>query len=134
MLKISATPFAISDALNCGTSTRHRRLVCDASRHPSDARSLVSRSVGVFSSDVRGYTTKGTPVTEKTEKKTARTPRDCECSCGEQTKGGRFRPGHDGRLKGHLIRDYREATTAAQRKRVAAKFEALGWSHFIPKV
>lgn len=25
-------------------------------------------------------------------------PRDCECGCGEQTKGGRFRPGHDARL------------------------------------
>ena len=26
------------------------------------------------------------------------TPRDCKCGCGEQTKGGTFRPGHDARF------------------------------------
>lgn len=25
-------------------------------------------------------------------------PRACECGCGENTKGGRFRPGHDAKL------------------------------------
>lgn len=27
-----------------------------------------------------------------------RSPRDCECGCGAQTKGGRFLPGHDAKL------------------------------------
>jgi len=27
-----------------------------------------------------------------------REPKDCECGCGEKTKGGRFIPGHDARL------------------------------------
>lgn len=56
----------------------------------------------------------GTGLTEKQEKALAegkaekadkpkraaraKDPRDCECGCGEQTKGGRFRPGHDARL------------------------------------
>lgn len=27
-----------------------------------------------------------------------RDPKQCECGCGEMTKGGRFRPGHDARM------------------------------------
>lgn len=32
------------------------------------------------------------------------TPRECQCGCGEITSGGNFRPGHDARMKGQLIR------------------------------
>lgn len=32
------------------------------------------------------------------------TPRECICGCGGQTKGGRFIPGHDAKLKGRLRR------------------------------
>lgn len=28
----------------------------------------------------------------------AKNPRECECGCGEMTKGGRFRPGHDAKF------------------------------------
>lgn len=31
-------------------------------------------------------------------------PRPCACGCGEATGGGWFRPGHDARLKGLLLR------------------------------
>ena len=32
------------------------------------------------------------------------TPAKCACGCGEATSGGRFRPGHDARFAGQLIR------------------------------
>lgn len=32
------------------------------------------------------------------------TPRECGCGCGEMTGGGIFRPGHDARHKGNLLR------------------------------
>jgi hypothetical protein len=34
-----------------------------------------------------------------------RQPRPCLCSCGETTRGGRFKPGHDARLHGELKRN-----------------------------
>jgi hypothetical protein len=34
-----------------------------------------------------------------------REPRECLCSCGGMTKGGRFLPGHDARLHGELKRN-----------------------------
>jgi len=37
-------------------------------------------------------------------KRPGKTPRDCVCGCGEQTKGGRFVPGHDAKMRGKLIR------------------------------
>lgn len=30
----------------------------------------------------------------------SKVPKECECGCGEWTKGGRFRPGHDARMHG----------------------------------
>lgn len=30
---------------------------------------------------------------------------DCECGCNEPTKGGKFLPGHDAKLKARLIRE-----------------------------
>lgn len=40
--------------------------------------------------------------------------RDCECGCGGQTRGGRFQPGHDAKLKGSLLRRAAGGETAAQ--------------------
>lgn len=50
----------------------------------------------------------------------------CECGCGEITNGGRFRPGHDAKLKSRLIKE-----ALAGGKRAAAKLEALGWTRFL---
>ena len=36
------------------------------------------------------------------------TPQACDCGCGEWTNGGHFRPGHDARLRGDLLRAMRE--------------------------
>ena len=51
---------------------------------------------------------------------------DCLCGCGGRTKGGRFLPGHDAKLKKALIADAR-----AGKKRAANKLEKLGWSKFL---
>lgn len=31
-------------------------------------------------------------------------PQECACGCGEETRGGRFLPGHDSRLYGWALR------------------------------
>jgi hypothetical protein len=50
----------------------------------------------------------------------------CLCGCGGQTKGGRFLPGHDAKLKKALVAD-----AVAGKKRAANKLEKLGWSKFL---
>lgn len=40
--------------------------------------------------------------------------RPCSCGCGGETKGGRFIPGHDSRLKGWLLRIERKIVTLDQ--------------------
>lgn len=37
-------------------------------------------------------------VAKPKAEKVVKVPQDCECGCGEKTKGGRFIPGHDARL------------------------------------
>ena len=37
-------------------------------------------------------------------RRSAATPRHCRCGCGEMTRGGQFRPGHDGALYGLALR------------------------------
>jgi len=51
---------------------------------------------------------------------------ECLCGCGGRTKGGRFLPGHDAKLKKALVADAR-----AGKKRAANKLEKLGWSKFL---
>lgn len=59
-------------------------------------------------------------------------PQDCLCECGEKTLGGKFRPGHDAKLKSVLIKGAK-----SEKERVAgkarARLEELGWGNFIPK-
>lgn len=48
----------------------------------------------------------------------AKEPRQCECGCGEMTKGGRFRPGHDAKLHSKQLREERgEVDEATQRQK-----------------
>jgi len=51
---------------------------------------------------------------------------ECLCGCGGRTKGGRFLPGHDAKLKKALVADAR-----AGKERAASKLEKLGWSKFL---
>jgi hypothetical protein len=61
-------------------------------------------------------------MNKKTKMKAPR----CLCGCGGQTKGGRFLPGHDAKLKKVLLTDAR-----AGKKRAVNKLEKLGWSKFL---
>lgn len=56
-------------------------------------------------------------IKERGEKKMAE-PQACLCGCEAMTKGGKFIPGHDARMKGAFIREYREATTEAAKAKI----------------
>ena len=60
-----------------------------------------------------------------TTKKNSKTPQ-CECGCGANTKGGRFLPGHDAKLKKALL-----DSALGGSKRAANKLEKLGWKKFL---
>jgi hypothetical protein len=64
-------------------------------------------------------------MTKKSRTKTVVAPL-CECGCGADTKGGRFLPGHDAKLKKVLI----EAALGGS-KRATTKLGTLGWSKFL---
>lgn len=65
---------------------------------------------------------------------------ECLCGCGGQTKGGRFVPGHDARLKGQIVKQWREATTAAAKDKARKALVAINpaWEKYLveakPKV
>lgn len=46
----------------------------------------------------------GGDPTKMSKKAAKTTPRPCRCGCGETTGGGTFRPGHDARFKGQLLK------------------------------
>jgi hypothetical protein len=51
---------------------------------------------------------------------------ECECGCGGSTKGGRFLPGHDSKLKKQLI-----GQALSEKKRARNRLEKLGWGNFL---
>lgn len=53
---------------------------------------------------------------------------NCECRCGGTTKGGKFIPGHDMKLKGALKRAYAAGDTAAYEE-----LSRRGWLPGAPK-
>ena len=67
-----------------------------------------------------------------TKKAATGAPKKCECGCDGQTKGGRFLPGHDSKLKSRLQREYRGATTKRDRDRIYRAFQEQGWERFVP--
>lgn len=62
---------------------------------------------------------------DRPQEKKPRVPRPavgaCEC-CGEATKGGRFLPGHDARLKSKLRKEAKDGSVEAR-----AELERRGW-------
>jgi hypothetical protein len=52
----------------------------------------------------------------------------CICGCEGKTKGGRFQPGHDARLKAQLRRASGEGDLAARQRMIS-----LGWEKFLPE-
>lgn len=59
---------------------------------------------------------------------------DCGCGCGGKTKGGKFLPGHDMKLKSALITSIKEGK-AAERTKALKTAESFGWdlSRHIPE-
>ena len=55
--------------------------------------------------------------------------KQCGCGCGEQVSR-RFRPGHDGRLKGRLISQSKDARWWVREAAVVQMVD-LGWGHFL---
>jgi hypothetical protein len=56
----------------------------------------------------------------------------CRCGCGGWTRGGRFLPGHDARLKGQLLRAARGLDNSVYgRDEAVDALARLGWSHFL---
>lgn len=80
--------------------------------------------------------TKPKPAAAAAKKDTAakpkRSPQACGCQCGSETKGGRFLPGHDARLKGVLLKQLREGD-ARGRAAAEKQLRAAGWDKFIPE-
>ena len=52
------------------------------------------------------------PKAKKTRK--PKTPKACSCGCGGETRGGRFIPGHDSKLKSWMLAIERKACTLEQ--------------------
>jgi len=55
--------------------------------------------------------------------------KQCGCGCGERVSR-RFKPGHDGRLKGRLISQSRDSRWWVRDAAVVTMVE-LGWGHFL---
>lgn len=64
---------------------------------------------------------KATPKT-----KTAATPRDCQCGCGGQTKGGRFIPGHDARFHSRVRSLEAQGVSHEEAEKIASKGPLTG--------
>lgn len=62
-----------------------------------------------------------------TEKKADQPKPRCECGCGSETKGGKFRPGHDAKLKSELSRTYTQSDDRAAIALAKAEAYARGW-------
>lgn len=60
-------------------------------------------------------------------------PQNCVCGCGGLTKGGRFIPGHDARLKGRIVTQWREATTQAGKDKARKALTAVNpdWEKYL---
>lgn len=56
---------------------------------------------------------------------------ECLCGCGEKTRGGKFRPGHDSRLKSSLVKTA-QGKNKREAKKAVARLTELGWEKFIP--
>ena len=75
---------------------------------------------------------RNTAAKEKPVAVSKRSPKACDCGCGDQTKGGRFLPGHDARLKGRLLTQLREGN-ARDRTQAEKRLRDNGWDKFIPE-
>jgi hypothetical protein len=52
----------------------------------------------------------------------------CECGCGGTTRGGRFLPGHDAKLKSQLLAKSRTGRTTRSRQSAQGELRKRGWA------
>jgi len=72
-------------------------------------------------------------ATTQEAKKPAKVMPFCLCGCGEQTSGGKFKPGHDAKLKSRLVNEYRDGDEATSQN-AKQQLDDLGWGdHATPK-
>lgn len=55
----------------------------------------------------------------------ASTPKECECGCGDMTRGGKFIPGHDSKMKSRLLGELLNPET---RSEASATLLDRGWA------
>lgn len=63
--------------------------------------------------ECRGENETDTGIPPPPRARGGKSPRDCECACGGKTRGGRFIPGHDAKLKSVLLKKSAGGDTAA---------------------
>jgi hypothetical protein len=51
----------------------------------------------------------------------SRTPRRCMCSCGDTTRGGRFLPGHDAKLRSELVAQIKKGDVLLRSERITTE-------------
>lgn len=72
------------------------------------------------------------PKPKPRAKRAAKTPAACICECGGTTKGGRFLPGHDAKLKSRLLSTMRDGEAPASERALAlSRLEELGWGRYV---
>lgn len=55
-------------------------------------------------SDKKAKSKQALPPLPRAKRTKKTVPKPCECGCGDETRGGRFIPGHDSKLKAWMIR------------------------------
>jgi len=118
-----------TEVVHASRLERHNRTWVATTRHtfPTAILVPVGSTTKAFS-EANGGASK--PRVRKAKAGASTTGNRCE-HCGEPTKGGRFIPGHDAKLKGDLIR---EATDEATAERVVRGWLSSGWDDKAGKV
>lgn len=70
-----------------------------------------------------GAKAKGGKPRKPGAKRVAANPQECQCGCGGMTRGGKFLPGHDARLKGRLKKAAADGDGKAK-----AELRSRGWA------
>lgn len=107
-----------SGAYACPINESHGAMVFDAGFHTCIVKTEANRVCSAWTAEdlnpkmeqfVVGVVDEPVQESEPQQTSTPATGPECTCGCGERTKGGRFRPGHDSRYHARLKR---EALTA----------------------
>jgi hypothetical protein len=120
----------------------HESHKVDAAGNPVGEANRKQRLLAVVIPAVIAHRAAGAPPDPvEEEQRSGRAPRkpkvpqDCLCECGVPTRGGRFNPGHDARLRGRLTAAVRDPDLRpADRLSALAKMRELGWGPYVADV